>query len=156
MTKLVRWSPFREMMNLRSEFDRLFDESFGALERPWQPIRSWGLSVDVLENDDAVMVKASVPGIDPKDLEITMSDNVLTIKGERKEEQEIDEEQYHLRERRYGSFSRSVALPVKVNEDAIEATCENGVLTINIPKAEEVKPKHIPVQIGKGRKTIEG
>jgi len=157
MTKLVRWSPFREMINLRDEFDRVFDESFRLLPGDrWPSTSNWGLALDVVENEDNFVVKASVPGIDPEELEITLTDNVLTIKGERKEEREVDEDRYHLRERRFGSFCRSFMLPVKVNEEGIEATCENGVLTVEVPKAEEIKPRHIEVNVKKGRKTIKG
>lgn len=157
MTNLVRWSPVREMMNLRDEIDRVFDESFSTLPSiRWGRRSTWGLALDVTEDDDNFVVKASVPGINPDDLEITLTDNVLTIKGERKEEKEVDEEHYHLRERRFGTFSRSITLPVKVNEDKIEATCENGVLTLNVPKAEEIKPKRITIGVKGGRKTIAG
>lgn len=157
MTKLVRWSPFREMMSLRDEFDRLLEESFDALPSTrWRKTEVWGLAVDMAETEDEFIVKASVPGIDPDGLEITLVDNVLTIRGERREERELDEERYHLRERRFGAFSRSVALPVKVDEDGIKATCENGVLTVTIPKAEEIKPRRITVNVSDGRKVIEG
>jgi HSP20 family protein len=157
MAKLVRWSPFREMMNLRDEFDRVFEESLNVLPGDrWGRGSNWGLALDVVENEDSFVVQASVPGIDPDDLEITLTDNVLTIKGERKEEKEINEERYHLQERRLGSFCRSFMLPVKVQEEGIEATCENGVLTVEVPKAEEVKPKRIAVSVKPGRKTIEG
>jgi HSP20 family protein len=157
MTKLVRWSPFREMMSLRDEFDRLLEESFDALPSSrWRKTDGWGLAVDMSESEDEFVVKASVPGINPGDLEITLVDNVLTIRGERKEEKEVDEERYHLRERRFGVFSRSITLPVKVDEDGIKATCDNGILTVNIPKAEEIKPKRININVGDGRKTIEG
>jgi HSP20 family protein len=157
MRKIVRWSPMREMMSLRDEIDRVFDESFDMLPSVrWHKGSGWGLALDVTEDDDNFVVKASVPGINPDDLEITLTDNVLTIKGERKEEKEVDEDRYHLRERRFGTFSRSITLPVKVNEDGIEATCENGVLTLNVPKAEEIKPRRITIGVKGGRKTLEG
>lgn len=156
MTKLVRWSPFREVMSLRDEIDRVFDEAFSTEPvTRWRRGTGWGLALDVTEDEDGFVVKASVPGVNPDDLEITLTDNVLTIKGERKEEKEVDEERYHLRERRYGSFSRSITLPVKVDEAGIDATCDNGVLTLSIPKAEEIKPKRITIGV-KGRKAIEG
>ena len=108
--------------------------------------RPWALALDVAETEDKFIVKASLPGISPDDLDITFTDNVLTIKGEIKQEQDIEEGKYHLRERRYGMFQRSIALPVPVNADKIEATYKDGVLTLSIPKVEEIKPKKISVK----------
>jgi len=155
MTTLVRWNPVREMMNLRREFDRLFES---ALDLPaFSGDTTWGLALDIVENDDAYIVKASVPGVDPDDMDITLADNTLTIRGEFKEDEEIKESQYRLRERRYGSFARSVTLPTSVDRDGIEASYENGILTLRVPKAEEVKPKRIAIKTHKnGQKVIEG
>ncbi len=108
--------------------------------------RPWALALDVIETEDSFIVKASLPGINPEELDITFTDNVLTIKGEIKQEQDIEEGKYHLRERRYGLFQRSIALPVPVNADKIEATYKDGVLTLSIPKVEEIKPKKISVK----------
>jgi HSP20 family protein len=143
---LTRWDPFQEMLNLRRTVDRLFDNV--GTDREWAQPMLWGLAVDVVENKDEFIIKASVPGISPDDLEISYTDDTLTIKGEIKSENEVKENQYHLRERRYGSFSRSISLPNKVKGDAIEATCQNGVLTLRLPKAEEVKPKRIAIKTG--------
>ena len=145
MTRLMRWNPAREMMTLRNEFDRFF-ENF--LDSPLQENRDldWGLALDVAETDQAYTIKASVPGINPDDIDITLSDNVLTIKGEFKEENNNEGEKYHLRERRFGSFGRSVTLPVAVNTEAVEAAYDNGVLTLTVPKAEEVKPRRITIK----------
>ncbi len=147
MTTLVRWNPRNEMMSLRNEINRLFSQAFeeGPLTE-WQPSTNWGLALDVAENDDAFVVTASVPGMKPDDLDITISDNVLTIKGEYKVDETIEEEKYHIRERRHGSFGRSISLPVSVNADGVEANYENGVLTLSVPKAEEVKPRRIAVK----------
>ena len=147
MASLVRWNPMREMMGLRNEMNRLFDQAFdeGSLTQ-WQPSLSWGLAVDVSENDDAFIVTASVPGINPDDLDITITNNVLTIKGEYKADETIEEENYHIRERRFGSFGRSISLPVSVDADGVDANYENGVLTLTVPKAEEVKPRRIAVK----------
>ncbi|MFQ5398307.1 MAG: Hsp20/alpha crystallin family protein [Anaerolineae bacterium] len=156
MNALTHWNPVREMMSLRREFDRLFENALG-LPQFGETVTSWGLALDIVENDDAFIVKASVPGIDPNDLDITLADNTLTIRGEFKEDEKIDKEQYRLRERRFGSFARSVTLSATVDRDAIEAMYENGVLTLRIPKAEEVKPKRISVKTQVGRKkTIVG
>lgn len=142
MTRIVRWNPIRYPVDMLNEFDRL-------LERPLFPYRqpeSWGLALDVAENKDSYLIKASIPGINPDDLEITLEDNVLTIKGEIQDDHEIEKEQYHLRERHYGSFSRSVNFPVTVNGDAVSASYDKGVLTLEVPKAEEVKPKRIAIK----------
>lgn len=148
MANLTRWNPMREMMSLRDEMDRLIEQTFsGGSLGPWQSSTNWDLALDVAENDDAFIVTASVPGMKPDDLDITITDNVLTIKGEYKADETIEKEQYHIRERRYGSFGRSITLPVTVNADAVDANYENGVLTLTVPKAEEVKPRRITVQV---------
>ena len=158
MTTLVRWNPMRDMRSLRNEMNRLFEEAFDEMPlNRWQPSTNWGLAVDVSENDEVFLITASVPGVNPDDIEITISDNVLTIKGEFKSEETIEEEKYHLRERRYGSFGRSLTLPVAVNADEVDASYENGVLKLEVPKADEVKPRRIQIQAHtNGRKTIEG
>ena len=149
---LTRWDPFRDMLSMRRAMDRLFDR---ALEPSWSETPVWDLALDVVENKNEFLVKASLPGINPDDLEITFTDNVLTIKGETKEDKEIKEEQYHLRERRQGVFSRSISLPNRVKADAIQASYDAGVLTLKLPKVEEVKTKRIAIHIG-GSKMIEG
>jgi HSP20 family protein len=146
MTALTRWDPYRELATMRSMMDRLMDEDVFRLPRLWERQNEFGLALDVAEKSDAYIVKASVPGVAPEDVEITLSDNVLTIKGEMKEDREIKEETYHLRERRFGQFTRSVTLPMPVNADKIEAVNENGVLTLTLPKAESTKPKKIEVK----------
>ena len=138
MTKVVRWTPMNPA-SLFNEFDRLF-------ERPLaRQTREWNVALDVAETDDNYLVKATVPGISPDEMEITLEDDVLTLKGEIQSEDEIEEAKYHVRERRYGSFSRSIRFPMAVNGDAVEATYNNGILTLNIPKAEAVKPKRITI-----------
>ena len=146
MADIIRWDPFREMMSLREAVDRLFEEAFF-----WPRTDGWSMGVtsipvDMYETDKELVVKASVPGLDPKDIEITVTDDVLTIKGEVKEEKKVERESYHLRERRYGTFQRSIRLPVGVNADKAEATFENGVLTLTLPKVEEAQAKHIKVK----------
>jgi len=146
MTTLVRWDPFREMMQLPNIVDRLFEPDLSATLPLWrQTSGAWMLPLDIIETDDAFTVKASIPGVHPDDLDIAITDNVLTIKGEFKTEEE-ENARYHLRERRFGMFQRSVSLPVPVNADKVDAVYENGILTLHIPKAEEVKPKHISVK----------
>lgn len=156
MSTLVRWRPLRDMMNLREEFDRLFDEAMDMPQMRWESAANWGLALDVAENEDAFIVKASIAGVVPDDIDVTISDNVLTVKGEIKADETVEDEQYHLRERRFGTFSRSITLPVPVNADAVEATYEQGVLTLNIPKAEELKPRRIQIKHNGDTKVLEG
>ena len=151
MANVVRWNPMREAAELMNEFDRALE--YPLLRQRWgMPLRtneivgSWNLALDVAEKGDVFTVKASLPGISPDDLNVTLEDNVLTIQGETKEDETIEENSYHIRERRYGSFSRSVRFPVPVEGDKVEANFENGVLTLSIPKAEAVKPKRIAVK----------
>lgn len=141
---LARWDPFQEMMTLRNAVDRLFDASISPMESS-RPL-AWGMALDVIEDGDSYTVKANVPGIDPKDIEITFTDSVLTIKGEMKSEDEVKDNRYHMRERRYGAFSRSITLGNRINGDKITASYENGVLTLQLPKAEEAKPKRIEIK----------
>lgn len=157
MNVLTRWSPYRDMMSLRDQMDRLFEDTFNLMPSTrsgFQTARIWALDLDVSETDDAFIVKAAVPGISPDDLEITMANNVLTISGEVEADEEHEGEVFHMREMRYGSFSRSITLPQHVNADDVEARVDNGILTVHVPKAEESKPKRIPV--GNGQKAIEG
>jgi HSP20 family protein len=147
--ELVKWEPLREVSRLRREMDRLFEDFFGlrpAWGRAWE--MEWAPAVDVAETADQVVVKAEVPGIDPKEINISLVGDVLTIKGEKKSEREEKKESYHLVERSYGSFSRSLTLPAAVDADKIEAKYEKGVLTVTCPKKETVKPKAIPIKTG--------
>jgi HSP20 family protein len=152
MTSLTRWEPLREMAEMRRNMDRMmerfFDEPFFANFATWTPRENgaWSLPLDLAEDAESYVVKASLPGINPDEIEITLTDNVLTIKGENKEESESKESNWHVRERRYGSFMRSVTLPAPIEADKVEATNEHGVLTLRLPKAEAVKPKKIVVK----------
>ena len=141
---LTRFDPFREMNQLRRAMDRVFDDT---LERRYADFDQnvSALALDVLENEDAYLVKAAIPGIDPNDLDITYTNDTLTIQGEMKHEEEKEGERYHLQERFYGKFYRQVRLPSAVNANAIQANYEHGVLTLTLPKSEEVKPKKISV-----------
>ena len=150
---LTRWDPFQEMLNLRQSVNRLFDNV--STDHEWVQPTMWGLAVDAVENKDDFIIKASVPGINPENLDFSYSDDTLTIKGEIKSDNEVKENRYHLRERRYGSFSRSISLPTKIKGDAIEASYQNGVLSLRLPKAEEVKPKRIAIKVS-DQKMIEG
>ena len=119
----------------------------------WDEPMRWALPVDVVESDDAYIVKASLPGVDPDDINITYDNHILTLTTEVRAEEEKKEERYLLRERRYGSFTRSITLPNQVDASKIDANFDAGVLTLTLPKAEEMKPRRIQIQ---ARKTIEG
>jgi HSP20 family protein len=147
MTHLVRWEPFRELVSLREAMDRIFEESsIRPRVRTLAPSGTRALAVDVYETDDSVVVKSAVPGIAAQDLDISITGDTLTIKGETEAEEEVEEKNYICRERRYGAFSRSLTIPVEIKADEAEAAFENGVLTLTLPKAEEVKPKTIKVK----------
>lgn len=145
MSNLTRWEPVREMMTLREAMDRLFDD---ALTRPLN-IRDGGWStpaVDMYQTDDEVVVRAALPGFGADDVQINVTGDVLTLRGERKQQEEKNEKSWHIREQRWGSFERSLSLPTDVKADQAVADFENGILTITLPKAEEVKPKTITVK----------
>ena len=146
--ELMEWRPFREISRLRREMDRLWDDYFGAGRRGLQPLTEFAPAVDIKETDTEIVVKAEVPGMDAKDINISVTGEVLTIKGEKKAELEEKEENYHLIERSHGSFSRSLVLPAAVDMDKIEAKYDKGVLTVSCPKREEVKPKAIEIKAG--------
>lgn len=147
MADIMEWKPFREVSRLRREMDRLWEDFFGPGRRALQPMEQiWAPALDVSESGDRVTIKAEVPGMDVKDIEISMVGDVLTIKGEKKAEKEEKGESFHIMERSYGSFSRGVRLPAPVHAEKIEATYKDGVLTITCPKKEEVKPKAIEIK----------
>jgi len=147
MTELSRWEPFRDIVSLREAMDQLFEESFVRPRGEMLASRTAGaLAVDMYETDEAVVVKTATPGVDPEDIDISITGDTLTIRGETKVDKEIEEENYLCRERRYGAFSRSLAIPVAIEADEAEAEFEDGVLTLTLPKAEEVKPKAIEVK----------
>jgi len=133
---ITRWKPMREM--------RAMNRAIAESHPRWNNTR-WSLALDVAESDDGYVVKASLPGIKSDDLEITFSENVLTIKAEIEEDTELEEARYHLRERHYGTFSRSIRLPSGIESDKIEADFDDGVLKLHLPKAEDVKPKKIAI-----------
>lgn len=142
---LTRWDPLHEMMVIRNTMDNLFDRDFSFAPTLWKSF-NWSVALDVVENENEYVVKASLPGINPDDLEITFSENRLTIKGEVEGDQDLDEARYHLRERRYGKFARSIQLPSGIESDKIEANYEKGVLRLRLPKTEELKPKKITIK----------
>jgi HSP20 family protein len=151
---VVRWDPYRELTALQNEVNRLFGRSGlgeGTERQSWMP------SVDVIETQDAIKFNVELAGMRPDDIKLEVDENVLTISGERRFEEELQEDKYYRIERRYGSFSRSIALPQNVNSEHIEASYTDGVLEVSVPKVEEAKPKRIEVKVAEGGpKTVEG
>jgi len=147
MSTIVRYNPFREAMSLSRQMDRLMEGAMRGSD-VWDGSMDWALPLDVIENDNEYVVKASLPGIKADDIEVTYHNQTLTVKGEMKQEEDISEEKYHLLERRYGVFSRSITLPSGVDGDTIKADFENGVLTLSLPKKEELKARRISIQSG--------
>ena len=145
MSNIIRWEPAREMMTLREAMDRLFDDAF---TRPLSLSgNNWSIpAVDMYKTDNEVVVKAALPGIKADEGQINSTGEVLTLKGETKQETETKEKAYQIREQRWGAFERSLVLPTEVVADKAKADFENGVLTITLPKAEEVKPKTISIK----------
>jgi HSP20 family protein len=143
-----RWDPFAEMADVQNWFDRAFGEFFGrtpldmaSAESTWSPL------VDVHETKDHFLVKAELPGLKQEEIEVSIVEDTLTLKGERKRETEVKENEYHRIERSYGVFQRSIALPAGVDVNAVKASYKDGVLEIQLPKKEEVKPKTIKVEM---------
>ena len=144
---LVRWEPWSDLVSLREAMDRLFEESFVRPRTGWlAPLGAESLAVDMYETDNEVVVKTAVPGVKSEDIDVSITGDVLTIKGETKVEEKVEKANYVRQERRYGAFSRSITLPSTVVADKALAEFENGVLTLTLPKAEEVKPKTIKIQ----------
>jgi len=145
MADIMRWEPFGELMSLREAMDRLFEESLVWPRSVVSPFLGEGIAVDMYETDEDVVVKATIPGVKPEDLDVSVTGDVLTIRGEVKQEEEVKKENYIRQERRYGSFCRQLPLPTGVNVDKAKAEFENGILTLTLPKAEEVRPKTIKI-----------
>ena len=149
MTELIRWDPFREMVTWRDAFERLFDD---GLTRPFGrwPFAEDGirpLALDVYETDDELIIEAPLPGMKPEEVDISITGNILTIKGETKrEEEEAVKGTYHCRERYFGAVQRTITLPVEVNADKAKAAFKEGMLKLTMPKVEEAKPKHIAIK----------
>ncbi len=144
---LVRWSPFRDMMSVREEMNRLFNELFGRAggeEGSWVS-GAWTPQVDIYETDDALVLKAELPGFSKEDVGVELKDNTLVLKGERKHEAEVKEENYHRTERAYGAFHPSFLLPTAVEQEKVKATYKDGILELRLPKAAEAKPKRISI-----------
>ena len=145
--QLVRWNPMNEMFSFRRPLSRVFDDFFlprtntedGTLTWGWNPV------VDIYDNEDNFVIKAELPGVSKKDIEIDIKDRVLTLKGERSADNEVKEDNYYRRERTYGRFEKSFTLPANVDPDKIKADYSDGVLKIEVPKPEDQKPKQVTV-----------
>ena len=147
---IVRWEPFRDQMTAQREFDRLFKEAFTPLFGEGElSTRTWAPPVDIYENENDIVLRAELPGVNPKDVEVKVEDNTLYLKGERKFEKETKEENYHRVERSYGSFARSFSLPNSINSEKVKAEFKDGLLTLTLPKREEAKPKTIKIDVSK-------
>jgi HSP20 family protein len=130
--------------------DRLFRDAFSSqLGETELSTRSWAPPVDIYETEDAIVLKAELPGVDPKDVDVRVEDNTLYLKGERKFEKEVKEQNYHRVERSYGSFARSFSLPNSISADKVKAEFKDGLLTLTMPKREEAKPKTIKIDVTK-------
>jgi len=150
---IVRWEPFRDLVTIQDRMNRIFEDAFrgqgrASGEEDWLG-GSWAPPVDIYEHDGNLVLKAELPGIDPKDVDVRVENNVLTLRGERKFDGEVKRESCHRVERAYGTFSRSFTLPNVVDTQAIKAEFKDGVLRVTMPKREEAKPKQIQVQITK-------
>ena len=142
--RLVRWTPFRDLMTLHEETGKMLDDFFErrgeADNGDWVPV------MDVSERQDEVVVKAEIPGMEKQDIKVSVKDDKLTISGEKKREEREEGENWHRVERTYGSFKRVLALP-SVDNEKVEATYKDGVLEIRLPKLESAKPKEIPIKV---------
>jgi HSP20 family protein len=148
---IVRWEPFRDLLSLQERMNRIFGEYRNAQgsEDEWALGGSWAPAVDIYEQGNDIVLKAELPGVDPKDVDIRLENNTLSLRGQRKLENEVKKESYHRVERSYGSFSRSFTLPSVVDQAGIKAEFKDGLLKVVLPKREEAKPKQIEINVGK-------
>jgi len=142
---LVRWSPLRHIFMLQNQMNRLFDDAVHSWPSAADGTTSWAPAADIYETENDLVLQADLPGVDPKQIDVRVENNVLTIRGERVFEPKVDRENFHRVERSYGTFMRSFTLATPVDADRIKAAYKNGVLQINLPKAEQAKPKKIQI-----------
>ena len=147
MANITRWDPIRDMISMRQAMDRLLEEAF-ARGTETRGTGAWLLPMDAYITDDAIVIRADVPGLSPDDLEITLEGDTLSIRGEIKRE-EANDRKYVLLERPTGKFERTLTIGTPIDHDKVEASFKNGVLTLTLPKAEAVKPRQITVKAGK-------
>jgi HSP20 family protein len=148
---IVRWEPLRELLSLQERMNRMFGEYRGASasDDEWALGGSWAPAVDIYEQGSDIVLKAELPGVEPKEVDIRLENNVLTLRGQRKLENEVKKESYHRVERSYGSFSRSFTLPSVVDQGGIKAEFKDGMLKVVLPKREEAKPKQVEISVAK-------
>ncbi|HEY7679458.1 MAG TPA: Hsp20/alpha crystallin family protein [Terriglobia bacterium] len=151
MNMITRWDPFRNISTLQEQVNRLFEDSFFRGRSDESSLAAWTPAVDIYEDGNQMVIKADLPDVHEKDIEVRLENNTLSIRGERKFEKKVSEENYLRVERAYGSFSRSFSLPTTVDAEHIHAEHRNGVLTVTLPKREESKPRQIKVSPGDGR-----
>ena len=154
MNTVARFEPFHGLSTLHDQGNRLFNETIFRGQGDDSAITTWAPAVDIFETPNELVVKADLPDVNERDIDIRVENNLLTIRGERKFEKSVSEDNYLRVERTYGSFSRSFSLPNTVNAESIHAEYKNGVLTVNLPKREESKPRQIKVAVnpsGNGR-----
>ena len=145
---IVRWEPFSNLVTAQQEFDRLFKDAFTPFFGEGElSTHTWAPPVDIYETENDIVLKAELPGVDPKDVEVRVEDSTLYLKGERKFEKEVKNESYHRVERSYGSFARSFSLPNSINAEKVKAEFKDGLLTLTLPKREEAKPKKVTIEI---------
>ena len=144
---LVRWNPIRDFSVLQSQMNRLFEDAMGTWlgESNGRGNTNWVPLADIYENDNDLIVRAELPGVDPEMVDLRVENNVLTIRGERPFEQKVEQENYHRLERSYGTFSRSFTLPATIDADKIRAEYRDGILNLTLPKSEKAKPKRIQI-----------
>jgi HSP20 family protein len=145
--EIAPWKPLRELERMRREMDRVWDSFFERRPARVEEVSELLPTLDISETKNEYVVKAELPGMDPKEIDISLTNDLLTIKGEKKQEKEEKEENYHLIERSYGSFTRSVRLPGQVQSDKINANFKNGILKVTLPKTEEAKKKEIKIKV---------
>ena len=144
---LARWTPYRDILSVRDEMNRVFNEAFGRAsndESTWHS-GAWSPPVDIYETDEALVMKAELPGFSKDDINIELKDNTLVIRGERKREDEVKEGSYHRTERMYGAFQRAFMLPTVVDQEKVKASYKDGVLELRLPKVQAAQPKRISV-----------
>jgi HSP20 family protein len=147
---IVRWDPFDAFLGAQEDLNRLFRRSWLKPVEGRESVAeggTWAPAVDIYETGEAYAIEADLPGIDPKDIDVSVDDGVLSLRGERKLEKEVKEENYHRVERAYGMFSRSIRLPADADADNVKASYDNGLLKITVPKTAQEKPKSIPVKV---------
>jgi HSP20 family protein len=152
MSAITHWDPFRGLTTLQDQVNRIFESGLVQGRTGQSDLATWAPAVDIYEGQNELVAKVDLPGVDEKDIDIRLENNTLTIRGERKFEKSVSEDNYLRVERAYGSFARTFSLPNTVNAEGINASYNNGVLTIHMPKREESKPKQVKVNVaGNGK-----